>query len=109
MTPFEYVRGEEEKIKPTANPVIAYFSLIAIMKFVSIFSLCNIALKSKLDSFHAHFALVKRNHTTKVDTRLQLRPTPDEKRLQPLMKNGDKGGRGAIQKMDKFLSSSNLE
>ena len=49
LTPFEYVRGEEEKIKPTANPVIAYFSLIAIMKFVSIFSLCNMALKLKLD------------------------------------------------------------
>ena len=56
LTPFEYVRAEEEKIKPTANLVIAYFSLIAIMKFVSIFSLCNIALKLKLDSFHAHFA-----------------------------------------------------
>lgn len=35
-----------------------------------------------------------------------MRATPDEKGLQPLMKNGDKGGRGAIQKMDKFLSSS---
>ena len=59
MTPFEYVRGEEEKIKPTASPItfLLHF-LIAIMKFVSIFSLSNIALKLELDSFHVQFALV---------------------------------------------------
>ena len=35
-----------------------------------------------------------------------MRATPDENGLQPLMKNGDKGRTGAIQKMDTFLSSS---
>ena len=33
LTPFEYVCGEEEKIKPTANPVITYF--------FETFSYCN--------------------------------------------------------------------
>ena len=76
LTPFEYVRGEEEKIKPTANPVIAYFSLTAKMKFVSILSLCNIALKLKLDSFLSCTDRISENTPRQYGGSLQTRFIP---------------------------------